>query len=374
MRKKIFLLLHFLFIISSFSQNSPITGNTKISVLTVGTANESHSLYGHTAIRIYDSKTNIDLVYNYGMFDFRTENFMFKFVKGDLQYYAAAYPYQDFEYNYHEENRSIYEQILNISIVEKQLLFEKLNTSLQSDDKFYTYKFIDRNCTTKVIDILNEVLDGKPIIKRNIDDKTYREVLFSYVSEQFYQKLGINIIFGQKVDHQATLLFLPLDLLENLKTTTYNNKPLVTETKTLFEAKKSIVGFSFLDSIYSLTAILLVFVIFNNRMNVVYLMILGIIGVLFSAIGFYSFHKEVLWNYNILLLNPFFLLLVFFILTQNIKWIKNTALFSLILLAFYVIYMLNKIHFWIVLPIIITNAIILLRLIIKNNKLLSAVK
>ena len=128
MQKKIFLLFNFLFIISSYSQTYPITENTKISVLTVGTANESHSLYGHTALRIYDSKTNIDIVYNYGMFDFNTENFMLKFVKGDLQYYAAAYPYQDFEYNYHEENRSIYEQVLNISLSEKQQLFEKLNT------------------------------------------------------------------------------------------------------------------------------------------------------------------------------------------------------------------------------------------------------
>ena len=375
MQKKIFLLFCFFIINSGYSQISPIAENTKISVLTVGTANESHSLYGHTAIRIYDSKANIDLVYNYGMFDFRTENFMLKFVKGDLQYYAAAYPYQDFEYNYHVENRSIYEQVLNISLVEKQQLFKKLNTSLNSDDKFYTYKFIDRNCTTKVIDILNEVLAGKPIIKRNIDKKTYRDVLFSYVSEQFYQKLGINIIFGHKVDNQATLLFLPLDLLQNLKTTTYNNQPLVLETKTLFEAKKSITGFSFLDSIYSLIAFLVLFVIFNNnKMNIVYLVILGIIGLLFSAIGLYSFHKEVLWNYNILLLNPLFLLLAFFIVRNNAKWIKNTSILCLIFLAIYIVYMTNKIHFWIVLPIIFTNIFILLRLIFRQNKLLTTIK
>ena len=375
MQKKIFLLFYFFVTTLTYSQTSPITENTKISVLTVGTANESHSLYGHTAIRIYDSKANIDLVYNYGMFDFRTENFMLKFVKGDLQYYAAAYAYQDFEYNYHEENRSIYEQVLNISLVEKQQLFEKLNTSLNSNDKFYTYKFIDRNCTTKVIDILNEVLVGKPIVKRNIDSKTYRDVLFSYVSEQFYQKLGINIIFGHKVDNQATVLFLPLDLLENLKTTTYNNQPLVSGTQTLFDAKKSIAGFSILDSIYSLIAFLMLFVIFNNnRMNVIYLMVLGIIGLLFSAIGLYSFHKEVLWNYNILLLNPIFLLLVFFIVRKNAKWIKKTSIICLVFLGIYVVYMTNKIHFWIVLPIVITNIIILLRLILKQNKLLSSEK
>ena len=265
--------------------------------------------------------------------------------------------------------------VLNISLSEKQQLFDKLNTSLNSNDKFYTYKFIDRNCTTKVIDILNEVLVNRPIVKKNIDNKTYRDVLFPYVSEQFYQKLGISIIFGHKVDNQATVLFLPLDLLENLKTTTYNNQPLVSETKTLFEAKKSIVGFSFLDSIYSLIALLMLFIIFNNnRMNVVYLMILGIIGWLFSAIGLYSFHKEVLWNYNILLFNPLFLLLVFFIVRNNTKWIKNISILCLVFLAIYIVYMTNKIHFTIVLPIIITNVIILLRLVLRHKKLLPSVK
>ena len=361
----------FLFCFIHFSvgycQQSPISENTKISIITIGLADEVHSLYGHTALRIQDYKSNIDLVYNYGMFDFTTENFVAKFTKGDLQYYAAAYPYADFEYNYREDNRSIYEQVLDLSFLEKQTLFSKLNTSLLPENTFYTYKFIDRNCTTKVIDIVNEVLENKPIVKKNINSSTYREVLYPYAENHFYEQLGINLIFGQKVDNQANTIFLPLDLYDNLKIISHKNKPLVSETNTVFEANRA-TPISYLDSIYSLIVILFLFVVLNKKItNIIYFSVLGIIGLLFSFMSIYSFHKELFWNYNVLLLNPLFLFLVFFMIKNNTKWIKKLSLIGLLFLGSYSFCMIEKIHFVIVLPIIIATFIILLRLILKKQ-------
>ncbi|ENA1796364.1 DUF4105 domain-containing protein [Flavobacterium psychrophilum] len=366
MTKKILLLLSLIQFSISYCQQLTISESTKVSIITVGVADEVHSLYGHTALRIQDYKSNFDLVYNYGMFDFATENFVAKFAKGNLQYYAAAYPYADFEYNYREDNRSIYEQVLNFSFLEKQSLFNKLNASLLPENTFYTYKFIDRNCTTKVIDIVNEVLENKPIAKKNRDHTTYREVLFPYAKNHFYEQLGINIIFGQKADNQATTIFLPLDLFDNLKTISYKNEPLVSETNTIFEANRT-TPVSYLDSIYSLIIILLLFVVLNKKAtNIIYFSVLGLIGLLFSFMSIYSFHKELFWNYNILLLNPLFLFLVFFIIKNNTKWIKKTSLLCFLCLGSYCIYMFGKIHFIIVLPIIIATFVLLLRMKIKK--------
>ncbi|MEO8516054.1 MAG: DUF4105 domain-containing protein [Flavobacterium sp.] len=366
MLKKTLFLLSLLTFSLGFSQQSPITDNTKVSILTVDVADEAHSLYGHTALRIQDSRMGLDLVYNYGMFDFRTENFVLKFVKGDLQYYAAAYPYADFEYSYMEDNRSIYEQVLNMSLTEKQQLFLKLNTSLSSQERYYTYKFIDRNCTTKVIDIVNDVLQNKPIVKRNIDSRSYRDVLFPYADNHFYEQLGIDIIFGKKVDNQATIMFLPLDLMDNLNKTVYNGKPLVSETKTLFKANRKN-EFSFGNSIYSLIVVLLVFVILNKKTtNIIYFSLLGFVGLLFSCIGLYSSHSELLWNYNVLLFNPLLLFLVFFIMRNDTKWIKKISWICLSLIGIYTLYMFTKIHLLIVLPIVIATSILLLRLALKK--------
>ncbi|KAB1156552.1 lipoprotein N-acyltransferase Lnb domain-containing protein [Flavobacterium luteum] len=375
MIKKFLFFISFFVIVNGYSQLTPITKNTRVSVLTVGTADESHSLYGHTALRIKDTTTDFDFIYNYGMFDFQTENFVLKFVKGDMQYFAAAYPYSDFEYSYRIENRSIFEQVLNLSLEEKQKLFQKLGASLNPDSKYYTYKFIDRNCTTKIVDVLNEVLQNQPIVKKNIDTSSYRDVLYPYAKDHFYQKLGINIIFGSKVDQQATKIFLPFDLYENLKYTTYRGKPLVTESKTLFKANRVRPPFSILDSMYSLIGILILFaILYRKKCTLFFFGFLGILGLFFIWAGFYSFHEELLWNYNVLLFNPLYLFLIYFIVKNNTKWSKITGILCIALLVIYLLYILKKAHLLVVLPIIMTSGFLLIKLIWNKSNLLSAVK
>jgi len=346
----------------SVAQNNPISNQAIISVITVGVADESHSLYGHTALRVQDPILGTDLVYNYGMFDFSTPNFVAKFAKGDLQYYAAAYPYPDFEYSYQLDNRSIFEQVLNLTYPEKQKLVQLLNTSLKEENKFYTYKFIDRNCTTKVIDIVNLALQDKPIVKKNSTSKTYREVLYPYAANHFYQELGINIIFGIKSDSRDTTIFLPFDLLQNLKTAVHNKKELAQGTKTLFKAISIKKEFSFLDSIYSLLTVLTIIVLVNNKVVThFYFLVLGLIGVLFSFMGIYSYHQELYWNYNILLFNPLLLILLYFIFRKNIYWTARLSQICLILILIYTIFILNKPYFRMVFPIIVATFILLYR-------------
>lgn len=353
----LFFLLFFIQIL--FAQNSA-DDKIIVSVLTAGTADASHSLYGHTAIRIKDDSRGIDRVYNYGMFDFGTPNFILRFVKGDMQYFAGAYPYADFEANYHYENRSIYEQTLALTTEQKLELIATLEASITGPDKYYTYKFIDRNCTTKVVDVLNNVLPKETIYKHDISKLTNREVLYPYASNQFFQKLGINIIFGAKTDDQATTLFLPFDLKNNLAKTSFDNKPLVVETKTLFEANR-IPQKSAWDSIYTLLIFLAIIVIVNKKIVThTYFIVVGILGIFFSLVGFYSFHEEIAWNYNVLLFNPALLFVVYFSWRKNRKYFLWSSYFALACLVIYTLYMFTKIHLGIVWPFIVANGVLLI--------------
>ena len=145
-RTQIFLLLLvFSFATTAIGQILPLSENTEVSILTCGTGSEIYSLFGHTAIRIKDTENQIDEVYNYGTFDFSTPNFYLKFVKGDLQYLETSCTFEEFFQEYLYEKRSVEEQVLNISTKQKQALFDYLNASLQSEERFYTYKFIDKN-------------------------------------------------------------------------------------------------------------------------------------------------------------------------------------------------------------------------------------
>ncbi len=362
MTRKILTLFFFTFFLLGHSQNVQLSDNAKVSIITIGTASPSYALYGHTGIRFKDTITNLDIVFNYGAFDFETPNFMLRFVKGDLQYFVTSNTYAEFEYTYRYENRSIYEQELDLPIDKIRTLYATINNSLTSDERFYTYKFIDKNCTTMVIEKVNEVLESKVIDFEKPQEQTYRSVLFPYTSNQFFQQLGINIIFGTKVDEKATKLFLPLDLMEELKTIQYKGKPLVKETSTVFEAQKVKTPFNFFDSIYLLIVILGSVILLNNRiLTFTYFILLGLLGLFFSGIGLYSWHEEVLWNYNVLLFNPFYLLLIYFFTKKNVVKLKRVKWLIILMLLIYVIVVSYKVYLISVLPIIITNFILLIR-------------
>lgn len=362
MQKKILSILIILQSLYGFSQIPNLSDKAIFSILTVDVSNESHTLYGHTALRVKDPEKGFDVVYNYGMFDFSTPNFLLKFTKGDLKYYAAVYPYDQFEYSYQLENRSIYEQELNITVPEKQALFKRLNHSVFSEEKFYTYKFIDKNCTTKVIDIINEVLKDKPIRNTLHQKESYRDVLYNYQKNLFFLNFGINIIFGHRPDEQAKVLFLPLDLMHVLASTSHNGKPIASTTKTLFKAQENKKEFSFFDSILPICLVLIIIVATNNKWVVnFYLLSFSLIGLFLLAVSLYSEHREVLWNYNILLFNPLYFILVYQDLKKNINSLRKWSFISILCITGYTFYMFTKVHLFIISPLIITTGIILIR-------------
>ncbi|WP_298138926.1 DUF4105 domain-containing protein [Flavobacterium sp.] len=366
MIKKLLLALFLFLQFFAFSQYKPLSEKATVSVFTCGRGNELYSTFGHTAIRIKDSENFFDVVYNYGAFDFRTENFYLKFVKGDLQYFINATSYEDFVFEYQMDQREVVEQTLNLSLEKKQQLFELLTNSLSSEESHYTYKFIDRNCTTKVLDKINESI-GKPFLQK-VDDKTitYRELFYPYFDNYFWYKLGINIIFGAKTDAKAEKLFLPVELMNSLDKAIVGGKPLVTKKEILVKGSNKLESeFSFLNSIYFIALLLFIIVILRKRfVYFSYLFVLGLLGVFFCFVGLYSFHEELLWNYNALLFNPLFVILPFL----RGKWFKNFCITSFVMLVIYSVVMIGKPHLPLMIPFILANGFILFRFLKQYKK------
>lgn len=372
MFKKLLLFSFFLCCSAAFSQMPKLSQDAQVSIFTCDRGSELYSTFGHTALRINDPNNALDIVYNYGCFDFRTENFYLKFVKGDLQYYVNVTSYDDFVFEYKLDQREVIEQSLNLPLVKKQELFDALNKTLLSDDKYYTYKFIDRNCTTMIVDKINGLYGKKEIQKVDDTNISYRRLLYPYFENYFWYKLGINIVFGAKTDQNATQLFLPVELMHSLDKATFDGKPLVAKKEIIVKGATIEPTFSFLNSIYIICGILLILLIINKQLLFKsYLFLSGVLGLLLCLIGLYSQHHELLWNYNALLFNPLFLLIPF---AKN-DFFKKLNVASLIMLLIYCIIMITKPHLVIMLPFILSNLYILLKLNGKNPlKLLAFVK
>ena len=61
-----------------------------------------------------------------------------------MLYFVTRENYFDFEYNYQIENRSIYEQELRLNAKQKQHLFDELNQSLTSEDRFIPINLLNK--------------------------------------------------------------------------------------------------------------------------------------------------------------------------------------------------------------------------------------
>jgi hypothetical protein len=375
MNTKIHLLFFYLISLISNSQNYPLSDQSKISIITCDKGDELHSLFGHTGIRIQDPARDIDTVFNFGMFDFSTPNFYLKFVKGDLQYYVDQSPFEHFIYAYRLENRSIYEQELSLSLEQKQQLFDHLNKSLYSENKFYTYKFIDKNCTTMVVDQLNAIYKKNIIQKTDEKKSSYRKVLNPYIDNLYFEKLGINIIFGYRTDEAAEQLFLPIELFNSLHNTTFQGKKLVNKEITHFTRDSSLKTQSWWNKsilIYFILALLLL--LRNKWFFYIYLTIAGLLGIFLLTVGIYSEHREVLLNYNVLLFNPFLLFLIYFYQKKNKKWLEITEKILVFCLFAYLFFMINKAHLSLMAPFIIIHILIFIFFHRRFRKLLTTKK
>ncbi|MDD5151445.1 MAG: hypothetical protein PHC28_13385, partial [Flavobacterium sp.] len=206
------------------------------------------------------------------------------------------------------------------------------------------------------------------IVKKTDTDKTYRTILYPYFDTSFYEKLGTSIIFGKKVDELGTKIFLPLELHKSLQLIQFENHLLCGKSQTLLDIKKEVPS-SRWDNFYTY-ALVLIFIVLINKKGIAmfYFSIMGLLGLFFLFIGWYSLHQELAYNYNVLLFNPSLLLLFYFMLIKNKKWIINLCVLNALSILVYLIIMFNKIHLLIVLPLLLTSLVLLVKIAIRNSK------
>jgi len=243
--KKIFLAVFLsIFSITGFSQK--LSENASISLITIAPGNDLYSVFGHTAIRVQDSVLQIDKAYNYGTFDFDDPNFYVKFVKGDLNYMISDGNFQYFLQYYISENRSVTEQKLNLSQLQKQQLFDFLEWNLLPENKFYLYDFFFQNCATVVRDVFEKQLSGSISFRAEDKNYTFRNMLHQYLGEdKEWNKLGIDLILGARADKIATpreYMFLPDYLMYATQTARLKTDSatfdFAQKSETLFQSQK----------------------------------------------------------------------------------------------------------------------------------------
>ncbi|MEJ2114084.1 MAG: DUF4105 domain-containing protein [Flavobacteriaceae bacterium] len=350
--KKLWLLLLCIFtVVKIFSQN-PLSHEAKVSVLTIGPGTSLNDSFGHSAFRIQDNPNQLDLVFNYGVYDFATPNFYLKFAQGKLNYLLGVNYYDDFLASYMAQNRTIEEQVLNLTPFQKQELFDYLLTNYEPENRAYLYDFFYDNCATRIRDVAKAILKDDLVLNtpQSISDKTFRQLIQDNLNCNSWGSLGIDIALGAVIDRKAKpqeFMFLPEFIFDFFDVATFQSsqKPLVKQTNVLYQKVEKPESGNFLLSpfvIFSIIALFIVFITysdFKKGKRTIWLDgfifgITGFIGICILLLWFATDHSATANNYNVLWAFPINLIVLYQALKKTPKnWFKKYLKFLLIMLC-----------------------------------------
>ena len=314
-------------------QDSVLSESAQISVLTCGPGAELYTAFGHSAFRVQDPVKGLDVVYNYGTFDFDAPNFYTNFARGKLIYTLSRQRFENFLYVYELEKRWVKEQILDLNQRQKDELIIFLENNYRPENRDYRYDFLFDNCSTKMPDVLSEILGnqlqfGEDHLKQRY---SFRELIRQNLKTNSWSSLGIDIALGSVIDKEATVyqhMFLPVYVMEQMENTQLNGKPLVKRTRTILETH-----FPSQSPVFTITPLfwLLLLLAFtatityidyrnktrSRRLDFFLFLSSGIAGCLLFFLWFFTDHTSTVNNFNLLWAFPLNLVAAFYVLSKN---------------------------------------------------------
>ncbi|GAB3498158.1 DUF4105 domain-containing protein [Spirosoma knui] len=245
----LFQLACFVGVSSYYAVSQQLSSAARISLITYGPGDDDiSSRFGHTEIRLVDPILGIDQNYSYGGFNYRASWFIPKFLSGTLSYYVEVHPLREVAYYYQQTNRSIQEQLLNLSATQRQRLIDALETNCLAQNRYYRYKFYYDNCATRPRDMIADACGDSLMIPHRLrmTGKSYRDWMNEYLTAQPWYQLGMNLALGKPSDQQTDgwqAMYLPDQLADQLRQATIRQStgqviPLIQREQTLFAAQK----------------------------------------------------------------------------------------------------------------------------------------
>jgi uncharacterized protein DUF4105 len=214
--------------------------------MTFGPGRQVWERFGHNAIWIHDPVDSTDLAYNYGLFDFHQQNFLLRFARGQMWYWMAGFPAAAYVAQYERDNRSIWIQELELPPRARVQLQEFLRWNAEPEHRFYHYDYYRDNCSTRVRDAIDRVLNGA--IRRQTDTvpagTTYRFHTQRLTANDPLIFTALLAALGPGVDRPITAwdeMFLPRKMREWVRTVSVpgpdgRSLPLVRSERTIFES------------------------------------------------------------------------------------------------------------------------------------------
>lgn len=334
----------------------PLGATPRASLITCGQSGEFvFYLYGHTAIRITDPETGLDKAYNYGYFSMEQKNFIPNFMIGKPMYMLGVTDFDSMVYDYAAQGRRVSEQQLNLRPDEVQALMDFLDWNALPENAEYRYNYFYDNCATRPRDLIERFTKGGLVYR--VDPAslpTFREATRQCSKSAKWYTFGTDLCLGVKSDARMTVhdaAFVP-ELLEQSMDLAFRKdtgEPIVSQKEEIVPQTQLIEVPRFdgpLVTILALVAIYLICYFVVRRFTPVpwqvlrcgLYLLLGLAGIVLWFLSLFSAHPHTLLNANMVLMHPFWLILVV-TMWQELRHKRLNSLLYLINLLLALVYL-----------------------------------
>lgn len=308
---------------SSVADGGPLV----VSLVTCAPGPDVYELCGHAAIRIRNAE--MDSVWNYGIFDFSSPNFLYRFVKGETDYMVRGYDFARFMPAYVMRGSEVIEQTLDLSQEEARDLRRRLSTEALPQNRIYRYNYVRDNCATRP---WKRVMQAAPLIALpdTLLFPTFRKEMSHFHRNYPWYRFGIDLVLGSGLDYPLAKdedIFAPPVLAAKVAQatigesasgdSTLGRRPLVTGTSVIYPGRGDVTlppTSPFLTPMAAGIVTLLIsfgaLFAYLKRNQVwrlwitLYFAAAGIAGIIVAFLVFFSEHEAVRPNILILWLNP----------------------------------------------------------------------
>jgi hypothetical protein len=303
----------------------------EVSLVTYGPGAIYWERFGHDAIRIRDRVSGESGDFNYGVFDFEDSAFLWNFARGHMRYMIDAGSSDINQQDYLDMGRSVLEQQLALSAAQAVRLRDLLLWNLRPENLSYDYDYLTSNCSTRIRDALNSVLDGalQPALTARRAPMTYRQQIDRLMAAQPWMMLPMDLGMGPSTDRSLNEWqesFLPMVLARELRSVRIPDghggvKPLVLSEREIAPNRLKPPGAMppNLDLPLGIAGLALGLAMLASRarlpalyasLAVAYLVLAGLLGTVLLALWTLTTHYAAWDNANLLVFNPLAFVLI----------------------------------------------------------------
>ncbi len=328
----------------------PLSEDARFFLVTCDPGEAVYELHGHSAIRVLDESSNVDAIFNWGIFDPGDSemDFSITFAKGKMDYELQRQPLEWFLSIYQAQGREVRQQELNLNEDQKRKMWENLLLNDTPGKRKYRYDFFFKNCATLCRDAVADV--GRTQLKwgshLEAGKRTFRELIDDNLQYQPWSDFGIDLALGSRIDRNVQneeLMFLPLKMEEIFASSSINGQPLVLESTILsngtFERKKP--GFwggpNFTFWGLLLMGIALWFFKMHKAQvafDILFFTVMAFTGFLILFLWFGTEHTTTDKNYNLIWASPLHLMMPLLLVFAKLRLRFNKVFLAMSVLCF----------------------------------------